>query len=71
LLLGWGTANPIAGRFRAIGARANVVRSAARVPRAERVSDIAAEVKRATGDQVQNGAGIAQAMEQIASAARC
>ena len=37
---------------------------------AERVSDIAAEVKRATDDQVQTGAGIAQAMEQIASDVR-
>jgi len=34
---------------------------------AERVSDIAAQVKRATDEQVQTGAGIAQAMEQIAS----
>jgi hypothetical protein len=30
--LAWGTVNPIAGRFRATRARANVARSAARVP---------------------------------------
>jgi len=34
---------------------------------AERVSDIAAQVKRATDEQVSTGAGIAQAMEQIAA----
>jgi len=37
---------------------------------AERVSDIAAQVKRATDDQVSTGSGIAQAMEQIASDVR-
>lgn len=37
---------------------------------AERVSDIAAQVKRATDEQVETGAGIAQAMEQIAADVR-